>query len=65
MEYDIASVDYILETTRSVRKRLDLTRPVDPQEVMRCLEILRNELDLSMAFCGLRDIQQANRSIII
>ena len=39
MNYDLASVDYILETTRSVRKRLDLTRPVDPAVVKRCLEI--------------------------
>ena len=39
MNYDLASVDYILETTRSVRKRLDLTRPVDRDTVMRCLEI--------------------------
>ena len=39
MEFDLASVDYILETTRSVRKRLDLTRPVDRDTVMRCLEI--------------------------
>ena len=39
MEYDLASVDYILETTRSVRKRLDLTRPVDRDVVMQCLDI--------------------------
>ena len=39
MEFDLASVDYILETTRSVRKRLDLTRPVDRDVVMRCIEI--------------------------
>ena len=39
MEYDIASVDYILKTTRSVRKRLDLTRPVDRDVVMKCLDI--------------------------
>lgn len=39
MHYDLASVDYILETTRSVRKRLDLTRPVERDTVMRCLEI--------------------------
>lgn len=39
MEYDLASIDYILETTRSVRKRLDLTRRVDPDVVMKCLEI--------------------------
>ena len=39
MEYDLASIDYILETTRSVRKRLDLTRPVDQEVVMKCLDI--------------------------
>ena len=39
MNFDLASVDYILETTRSVRKRLDLTRPVDRETVERCLEI--------------------------
>ena len=39
MEFDLASVDYILETTRSVRKRLDLTRPVDREVVKRCLDI--------------------------
>lgn len=36
---DLASVDTILTTTRAVRRRLDLTRPV-PDEVLReCLEI--------------------------
>lgn len=39
MEYDLASVDYILSTTRSVRKRLDLSRPVEKEVVMECLEI--------------------------
>lgn len=39
MNFDLASVDYILETTRSARKRLDLTRPVERQTVERCLEI--------------------------
>ena len=39
MNFDLASVDYILETTRSVRKRLDLTRPVPRDIVERCLEI--------------------------
>ena len=39
MNFDLASVDYILETTRSVRKRLDLTRPLDRATVERCLEI--------------------------
>lgn len=31
--------DELLTTTRSVRKRLDLTRPVDPALVRECLEI--------------------------
>ncbi|MEM7531717.1 MAG: nitroreductase family protein [Chloroflexota bacterium] len=39
MDYDLASVDYILQTTRSVRKRLDLTRPVERDVVMACMEI--------------------------
>ena len=39
MDYDLASVDYILQTTRSVRKRLDLTRPVERDVVMDCMEI--------------------------
>jgi nitroreductase len=36
---DLATVDRLLTTTRSVRKRLDLTRPVDPAIVERCIEI--------------------------
>jgi hypothetical protein len=28
---DITTVDKLLTTTRSVRSRLDLTRPVDPR----------------------------------
>jgi nitroreductase len=36
---DLASIDEILTTTRSVRKRLDLTRPVEPEVIERCLEI--------------------------
>lgn len=39
MNFDLASVDYILETTRSARKRLDLTRPVERATIERCLEI--------------------------
>lgn len=39
MEFDLASVDYILKTTRSVRKRLDLERAIEPEIVMECLEI--------------------------
>jgi nitroreductase len=36
---DLATVDHLLTTTRSVRKRLDFDRPVDPAVITRCLEI--------------------------
>ncbi len=36
---DLASVDHVLSTTRAVRKRLDLRRPVEPEVIERCLEI--------------------------
>ncbi len=32
--------------------------------VTRALEIIRNELDVSMALCGLRDVKDADRSIL-
>jgi nitroreductase len=32
-------IDHLLTTTRSVRKRLDLTRPVPPEVIERCIEI--------------------------
>jgi L-lactate dehydrogenase (cytochrome) len=35
------------------------------QGVTRCLEIIRNELDLTMAFCGLRDVQDVDRGILL
>jgi len=36
---DIATVDDLLTTTRSVRKRLDVSRPVEPEVLERCIEI--------------------------
>ncbi|RJG19219.1 alpha-hydroxy acid oxidase [Massilia cavernae] len=33
--------------------------------VTRCLDIIRNELDLTMAFCGLRDVQHVDRGILL
>ena len=33
--------------------------------VTKCLDIIRNELDLTMAFCGLRDIQDVDRRILL
>ncbi len=36
---DIASVDELLSTTRSVRKRLDLTRPVGRDVILECIRL--------------------------
>ena len=33
--------------------------------VTRCLDIIRSELDLTMAFCGLRDVTAVDRNILI
>ena len=36
---DLESVDRVLETTRSVRRRIDFDRPVEPEVIERCIEI--------------------------
>lgn len=36
---DLATVDELLTTTRSVRKRLDFDRPVEPEVIEKCIEI--------------------------
>ncbi len=36
---DLTTVDELLTTTRSVKKRLDFSRPVEPEVIERCLEI--------------------------
>ena len=36
---DLETVDQLLTTTRSVRKRLDLDRPVEAEVIERCIEI--------------------------
>jgi L-lactate dehydrogenase (cytochrome) len=33
--------------------------------VTKCLDIIRNELDVTMAFCGLRDIEQVDKNILL
>lgn len=33
--------------------------------VTKCLEIIRNELDLTMAFCGLKDVRDVSEEILI
>jgi nitroreductase len=37
--FDLATVDKLLSTTRAVRRRLDLTRPVDLDVVLECLRL--------------------------
>jgi nitroreductase len=50
-DLDLASVDTVLTTTRAVRRRLDLARPVEPAVLRECIEIAtyapnaRNEQD--------------------
>jgi len=39
MQMDLATVDKLLTTTHSVRKRLDLTRAVEPEVIQHCIEI--------------------------
>jgi nitroreductase len=36
---DVAVADQLLTTTRSVRKRLDLRRPVEPDVLERCIDV--------------------------
>lgn len=36
---DLATVDQLLSTTRSVRKRLDLTRPVSREVILECIQL--------------------------
>jgi nitroreductase len=38
-EFDLAQTDGLLTTTRAVRKRLDLTRSVEPEVVLDCLRV--------------------------
>ena len=39
MQFDIAMTDELLATTRAVRKRLDLDRPVPRDVILECLEL--------------------------
>ncbi|HXA88271.1 MAG TPA: nitroreductase, partial [Mycobacterium sp.] len=36
---DIETVDELLTTTRAVRKRLDLTRPVGRDVILECIQL--------------------------
>jgi nitroreductase len=39
MKIDAAQVDHVLATTRAVRRRLDLERPVDNQVLLDCIDL--------------------------
>jgi nitroreductase len=39
MKMDLKTVDHLLTTTRSVRKRLDFSKPVEPSLLEECIEI--------------------------
>lgn len=39
MQFDLAQTDHLLTTTRAVRKRLDLTRPVPRELVLECVRV--------------------------
>ena len=36
---DLNTVDHLLSTTRTVRKRLDFDRPVEPAVIQECLDL--------------------------
>jgi nitroreductase len=39
MDLDVATVDHLLSTTRAVRRRLDLTRPVPDEVIADCVRL--------------------------
>jgi nitroreductase len=39
MEFDLAQTDALLSTTRAVRKRLDMDRPVSDEVLLECLQL--------------------------
>ena len=39
MDLDLSICDKLLTTTRSIRRRLDLSRPVPPELIEECLEV--------------------------
>jgi nitroreductase len=39
MTFDVAQIDEVLATTRAVRRRLDLDRPVDNQVLLDCIDV--------------------------
>ena len=38
---DLESIDTVLATARSVRKNLDFERPVEPEVLLECIDLLK------------------------
>ena len=39
MTFDVEQVDSVLRTTRAVRRRLDLERPVPDEIILQCIDL--------------------------
>lgn len=39
MEFDLAQTDHLLLTTKQIRKRMDMSRPVERQILLECIDI--------------------------
>ena len=39
MDFDLTQVDHLLSTTRAVRRKLDLDRPVPDDVLLRCVDL--------------------------
>ena len=48
MEFDLASIDEVLATTRAVRRRLDLERPVDNDLLLECIDLAERAGELTL-----------------
>ncbi len=42
-DIDVAAADHLLKTTKQVRQRLDLTRPVPRELLLECIDVSRGE----------------------
>ncbi len=38
-DIDVSAADHLLKTTKQVRQRLDLTRPVPPELILECIDV--------------------------
>ena len=64
IDANVAAMDEVLRTTRSVRRRLDFDRPVEPEVIEACIDLVRAHRTCSagnMVFCdgqgGIADVE--------